>query len=249
MRITPFYFQIICRTILLLATVKPALTESANATTPDDGRKAWFVISAMPEGLENPVEAISGGFSSKVSLSKRTASQPVGVAADGVVRLVQELPDPDKTGETAVMPLAQVTVPEAVNQALIVLAPAKRGDQDEGPEQSGHLFDAWVIDLGSFREGGFIFINLTVTDIAIALGDKESVIKPKQHVFTGLPGLTEPVSAAIGYSYLNPEREIWHQLGSSTVVLVPGRRELCIFTQDTEFSRIGYHGVTLPNLE
>ena len=35
-------------------------------------------------------------------------------------------------------------------------------------------------------------------------------------------------------------------ISASTIVLYPKRREICIFSWDTRFNRIAYHGLTFP---
>ncbi len=50
----------------------------------------------------------------------------------------------------------------------------------------------------------------------------------------------------LSYNYRLPQEKEWKNITSSTVVVMPTRREICIFSADPEYGSITYHGVTFP---
>lgn len=243
MKHSPFLPRTLRKLILLLAVVAgSSFCPLAPADSPDRPRQAWFVVASMPEGIENPVQVMIGDRVHEVALAKRRASDPVRLSSGAEVRIAAGSTDPDQVEEATTI-LARTCVPESVRQALIVLAPTRSPDENTPP------LDALVVDLAEFENGSFLFVNRTLTDIRVELGDREATAEPDRAIVTGLPDLSEAVSAAITYSHYDREHEVWRQLGASTVVVLPSRRELCIFTQKGEFSRIDYHGVQFPALE
>lgn len=225
---------------LLMAVICAAMGGPASASDEQGTRRAWFVITGMPEGVENPVKAVSGGMTTEISLGRRSPSQPVRIAVDGGIQLLRG--DADAATPSADrVPLVSATVPEAVSDALIVLSPSI--------QENSNLFEATIIDLADFLTGGFLFLNLTLHEIAVSTNNIELEIDPGEHAIATSPDPSQPVSAPIHYRYFDHATDDWKSLASSTVVFSPTRRELCVFIQENEFNRIRYHGVVLPGLD
>ncbi|NNC90067.1 MAG: hypothetical protein HKN82_16540 [Akkermansiaceae bacterium] len=230
--------------MLVLAVAPPASgatrhRDLLDATRAERGRFAWFAATSVPDGLGNPILVQAGKEVLEVVLPRRSASLPVKVPADGVLRIVKRADDavpPD--GEPAFETLAEVSIPERARQALIILEPAA---DDADP-----LVVATVHDLVDFKRGAYLFINQTKMDVAVEMGDARLDIKPAgAELFLVLED-RKPVSVPISYRYRRPNREKWHLLGASTVLLSPTRREICVFSTNPKSGRIDYHGITFP---
>ncbi len=203
------------------------------------GRLAYFIYTSMPEGMENPVSIMTGKDISELTLSKRMASEGVKIPADGIVRVVRKLAAPPAPGELPYQILAQTIVPENVTKALIILIPIK-------PTGNGILFQCKVQDLAAFKGGDYLYMNLTNLNVAVEMGPTKIPVKPGETKIYDSPVSAEPTNIPIRYSYFDTTKEEWNVLSASTVVLYGTRREICIFSWDTRYNRIDYHGITFP---
>lgn len=206
------------------------------------GRVAWFVYTAMPEGLENPVTVMSGDDLIEVALSKRSPSEPVKIPVDGILKIVRKVENPNAPGKPAYLTLAQANIPEGMSKVLIILIPAATN-----PE--GLLFRAKVQDLAAFKGGDSLYLNLTNLKVGVELGKTSLEIKPGELRIFDSPKYSESVNMPIRYSYFHPEKQQWIMLSASTVAIHATRREICIFSWDPRFNRVSYHGITFPVTE
>lgn len=227
---------------LLLCAIVPLSAQEEEAPPKPKGRTAWFIYTELPEGVENPIKVMSGTDIIEVTLSKRSVSQPVKIPADGILRVVREEPDPKDASKIIHRILGQAMVGEGVSKAMIILMPLAK-------PQGDLVFQAKVQDLAGFKGGDWLFMNLTTTDIGIEIGQQKISIKPGGLRIHNTPGLKEPTNTPISYNYMHPQKKEWKRLSASTVVLMPTRREICIFSVDARFGRIDYHGVTFPVTE
>lgn len=226
--------------LLLLCSVRPAAAQDDGeaGSRPDRGRLAWFITTAIPDELENPVRIMTGSGTSEVLLSRRMVSGPVKVPADGIIRMVRpvEQPTPDAPPFEV---LAEARIPEGVQKAAVILIPA-------GEEQAPLVYRTKVQNLAEFGGGDYLFMNLTTANIMVRLGDKEVGLRPGKSDIYRAPALDNAVNTPISYHYYHPGREEWKLLSASTVVLRPTRREICVFSWDPRFKRVNYHGITFP---
>jgi hypothetical protein len=224
---------------LLCAVVPLSAEEEKEDPRKASGRTAWFIYTALPEGVENPIKVMSGKDIIEVTLSKRSVSQPVKIPGDGILRVVREEADPKDATQVVYRILAQAQVAEGVGKALIILMPL--------PKPQGDLvFNAKVQDLAGFKGGDWLFMNLTNADIGIQLGASKLTIKPAGLHIHNTPGLTQPTSTPISYHYRIPGKKEWELISASTIAMMPTRREICLFSADPRFGRIDYHGITFP---
>ena len=204
------------------------------------GRLAWFVSTHIPKELDNPVMVQAGKNLVKVTLSKRSPSLPVRIPQTGIVKLVKQVPNPEVPGESMLVTLAQARVPEDVRKAMIILVPVKK------QADSQQVFHTSVKDLAGFRGGDAMYINLSKLEVAVRLGDRAIQIDPGEIKIHSGRGIAKPTNMPISYHYMQAERKKWKLISASTVVVRPTRREICIFSWDTRFNRLNYHGVTFP---
>lgn len=227
-------FALCCAVPRLLAQ-----TGEEEGKRPPTGRLAWFVATGIPEDLENPVSVMTGKDITRVTLSRRLASEPVKIPADGVIRLVRPAPAPVEPGKPAYQTLAQARIAEGVSKALVILIPPPK------PE-SGLVFHTRVQDLAGFKGGDTLYLNLSVVDVAVRLGAEAIELKPGSVKIHHVTGLDKPTNVAVSYHFLHPTRKEWQLLSASTLVMHPTRREICIFSWDPRFSRVDYLGITVP---
>ena len=206
------------------------------------GRLAWFVYSSMPEGLENPVSVMSGKDISQVLLSRLSPSDPVKIPADGILRIVRRIENPKDPEKPTYLTLAQAIVPETASAAMIILVPVA-----ENPD--GLLFQAKVQDLAAMKGGDTMFLNITNLKIGIELGEKKFVVLPGQGEIHNPLGTKKTASLPIRLSFLHPDRKEWEMITASTVALYSTRRELCIFTWDSQFQRVDFESITFPMID
>jgi hypothetical protein len=203
------------------------------------GRVAWFVYTSMPEGVENPVTVMTGKDIAELTLSKRMVSERVKIPADGILRLVREAENQEDPVKPSYATIAQAKVPEGMSKALIILIPKAQPEGDL-------VFEAKVQDLAAFKGGDWLFLNLTNVDVGVQLGETKMKITPAGKKIFNAPVLDEPMNMPVLYSFFHPVKKEWKLLSASTVVLRGTRRELCIFSVDSRFDRIDYHGITFP---
>ncbi len=229
------------RLLAIALATSPLLAQERDDTRAEDGsgRRAWFVATAIPEELENPIKVMTGTEITEIALSKRMASQSVPVPKDGLIRVVKPAPPADGEGEPSFVTLAQARMPESVRQALIILVPAPA-------EDAPVIFRTKVQDLADFTGGDTLYLNLTNADLAVTLGEDRIALKPGAVRIHDAGGLAKPRNTPISYHFYHPDENRWKLISASTVVMRPTRREICIFSWDPRFKRIDYHGVTFP---
>lgn len=206
------------------------------------GRVAWFIYTSVPEGLENPVSIMSGKNISQVLLSKLSPSDPVKIPADGILRIVRKIENPQDPEKPQYLTLAQATVPETVSNAIIILMPVAKNS-------NGLLFQTKVQDLAALKGGDTMFLNMTNLKIGVELGKAKIEIDPGQVKIHNPLGASKSVSLPIRLSYFHPERKEWAMITASTVALYSTRREICIFNWDSRFNRVDYESITFPMIE
>ena len=208
-------------------------------TEPARGRVAWFVCTSIPDGLENPIKTMIGTEVGEVTLSKRSPSEAVKIPDDGLIRLVRQIPNPEDPAKPKYLTLAQATVPEGMNKALLILVPTSQKPGEP-------VFKIRVQDLARFKSGDWMYLNLTALDVRVDMGKTVIPVKSGTTAMFDASSFKEPANVPIRYSFLNKEDQQWQMLSASTVVIYPTRREICIFSWDERFNRINYHGITLP---
>jgi hypothetical protein len=233
----------ILSSLLLVLCCGPSLSaqdaEGKESKAPS-GRMAWFVATAIPEDLENPVDVMTGKDITKITLSKRMASDPLKIPADGRISIVRKLEKQDDPSKPPYETLAQATIPEGMKQALVILMPVER------KAGVATVFQAKVQDLAKFKGGDYLYMNLTTVNIAIQLGAKKITLKPGEITIQAAEGIDKPTNTPVSYHFFHPVQEKWKLLSASTIVLQPTRREICIFSWDPRYNRVDYHGVTFP---
>jgi len=231
---------LLCSCLTFFATSPLFAQEDGSAEKPQaKGRLAWFVYTSMPDGVENPVSVMSGKDISEVLLSKLSPSDPVKIPADGILRLVRKVENPQDPNQPEYLTLAQAIVPESVSSAMIILMPVAKNAK-------GLLFQTKVQDLAALKGGDCMFLNMTNLKIGIELGTAKIQVEPGQVKTHNPLGSSESVSVPIRLSYFHPERKEWSMITASTVALYSTRRELCIFNWDARFNRVDYESITFP---
>lgn len=213
--------------------------DSGGTAKREAGRLVWFVYTAMPDGVKNPVKVLGGKEVTEVKLDAYMASEPVKIPDDGIIRIVRDIPPPEIGGKPKYVVLAEARIPESVRKALIILAPLAKPEGDL-------LFQAKVQDLASFKGGDRLFINLSDTNIGVKIGDTSVTVPAKQANTYSSPILAEPANMPIIYNYYHPEQKKWKLLTATTVVIMPTRREICIFNNGSRLGKIEKHGILFP---
>ena len=203
------------------------------------GRSAWFACIAKPEGLEDPVKILAGGEITVLELPEFMASEAVKIPADGILRIVRPIPDPEDPAKTKYLILAEAKIPESVREALVILDPLPKPEGDL-------LFRAKVQDLAKFKGGDRLYINLSDSNIRVRLGKTTVPVAPGQANIYECPKLAAPQNMPIMYEFYHPERKEWKMLTASTVVLRPTRREICVFNTGTRPGNIRNHKILFP---
>ena len=203
------------------------------------GRSAWFACIAKPEGLEDPVKILAGGEITELELPEFMASEAVKIPADGILRIVRPIPDPEDPAKTKYLILAEVKIPESVREALVILDPLPKPENDL-------LFRAKVQDLANFKGGDRLYINLSDSNIRVRLGKTLVVVEPRHASFFKAPPMVTATNMPVMYEFYHPERKEWKMLTASTVVLRPTRREICVFNTGTRPGNIRNHKILFP---
>jgi hypothetical protein len=227
--------------VFLVSGVLPltAQSESEGDKRSGAGRSAWFACLSKPEGLENPVKVLSGGKLAALELPEFMTSDAVAIPSDGILRIVREAPDPVNQGKMKYLILAEAKIPEGVHEALVILSPLAKPEGDL-------LFQTKVQDLASFKGGDRLFINLSDTNVGVKIGDTSVAVPARQANIYSAPKLAEPANMPIIYSYYHPEQEKWKLLTATTVVIMPTRREICVFNNGRRLGKIEKHGILFP---
>lgn len=225
----------------LLSGILPlvAQSESAGERRTSPGRSAWFVYTSMAEGVENPVKVMGGKDIIDLKLDQYMASDPVKIPDGGILRIVREVPNPENPASPKYVVLAEAKILESVREALIILVPLPKPEGDL-------LFQAKVQDLASFKGGDRLFINLSDTNVGVKIGDISVDVPARQANIYSTPKLAEPANLPIIYSYYHPEQQKWKLLTASTVVIMPTRREICVFNDGRRLGKIEKHGIIFP---
>ncbi len=233
-----FFLFCIC---LLFSAFLPLAGQDApgDAAKREAGRLVWFVYTAMPEGVANPVKVLGGKEITEVKLDAYMASEPVKIPDDGIIRIVRDIPAAEIGGKTKYAVLAEAKIPESVQKALIILAPMAKPEGDL-------LFQAKVQDLAKFKGGDRLFINLSDTNIGVKIGDTSVAVPARQANIYSAPKLAEPSNMPIIYNYYHPEQKKWKLLTATTVVIMPTRREICVFDNGSRIGKIKKHGILFP---
>ncbi len=203
------------------------------------GRSAWFACLAKPEGLEDPVKILAGEKITELELPEFMASEAVKIPADGILRIVRPIPDPEDPAKTKYLILAEVKIPESVREALILLDPLTEPEGDL-------LFRAKVQDLAKFKGGDRLYINLSNTNIRVRLGKTTVPVAPGQANIYECPKLADPRNMPIMYEFYHPVRKEWKILTASTIVLRPTRRQIYVFNNGSRIGNIRKHGIIFP---
>lgn len=243
--ITNFMMNTIVRTLALGSFfVAPLLAQEPEQPEKREpkGRVAYMVFTSEPEGFENPASVMSGEDISKVLLSKFSPSDPVKIPADGIIRVVRKVENPQDPAKPQYLTLAQASIPETVTNAIIILVPAAK-------QTNGLLFHTKVQDITNVKGGDTMFLNITNLKIGIELGTNKIGIDPGQVKIHNPLGSSKSVSLPISLNYYDPERKEWALITASTVALYSTRRELCIFTWDPKFNRVDFESITFPVLD
>ncbi|BDS06609.1 hypothetical protein NT6N_16490 [Oceaniferula spumae] len=221
--------------LFLLVTV----VQGQDAGEEKDGRKdkartAYIIYTGGGMFFNEPIIIRSGNKNTKLQLSKRTASQPVKIHTDGIIDFVKENPDHEKN---PFISYAKAIIPKETRKALIVLSPLKVA-------KNGQLCSTRVISLSKFENGNWLFINLTPRNVAVNVGEKKLGLKPGESSIYRAASLTKSTNKTVSYAYYHPEMKKWKLLSSSTCVIRPTRREICVFSWNPKTNRMDYHGIT-----
>ncbi len=216
-----------------------AQNDAVEPTKKQAGRTAWFACLGLPDNLENPVKVLGGQEMIDVELSKFMTSAAVKIPADGIIRIVRQVPDPANQDKTKLLILAEAKIPENVREALIILAPVSKPEADL-------VFKCMVQDLASFKGGDRLYINLSDTNIAVQLGETNVAVPALQAKIYSSPALTEPKNMPITYRFYHPQEEKWKMFSASTIVVRPTRREIYIFNNGTRLGNIKKHSILFP---
>lgn len=225
--------RIIASLCLVLITVLPLAAQSQS------GRSAWFACIDQPDWFENPVKLMIGNKITELQLPRYMTSEAVRVPVDGVVRLVREKPNPDNPLEPLYGIIAEATIPEGVNQALILLMPL--------PEPEGDLeFISTVRNLSDFGGGDRMFINLSQTHMRVTIGDTTVNLPAKKARTYNAGSLQKATNMPVRYEFYHPEDEEWKLLTASTIVVRPTRRKILVFKDGTRVGSVKKHAILFP---
>ena len=110
--------KLLCSAILLLSTGGTLCAQEKDDGQPKTpaGRITWFVATSIPDDLENPVSVMAGTQITEVTLSNRSTSDPIKVPADGIIRMVRKVENPQDPAKPTYVTLAQALVPEGVSK-------------------------------------------------------------------------------------------------------------------------------------
>lgn len=225
--------------IFALQPIRAQQSADKQESTKATGRSAWFIYSRLPETVTNPVKILSGKSLVEVTLSKRQPSQPVKIPQDGKLSVVREEPNPEKPDEKILVALAQAQVPEGMQKALIILIPLDKPN-------AGKVFTTRIQSLSEFRGGDWLFLNLTNAEIGIQFGSEKTLVKSGGTGIRENRSITESTNIPFSYHFRTPGEQEWKLLTASTAVVMPSRREICIFSVNPQNGRIAYDGITFP---
>ena len=233
--------RVVIALLALVLAPQSLEAQGANAGEPRKakGRQVWLAATHLPKKMNNPVTVMVGDKFHQIPLSKRRASQAIPIGKEQVIRLVRRIPKAEEPGEFTIKVVAQAAVPAETRQALIILIPATAPGKDIE-------FHAKVQNLASYRGGDYLFLNLAPTRVAVQLGETKLGMGPGETTIYDASSIKKSTNAAVQYHYYDLAQQKWRLISSSTIVLRPTRRELCVFSWDERYKRINYHGITFP---
>ncbi len=204
------------------------------------GRQTWIIATSLPEGVKSPITVLAGGKLAEVGLLKRSVGKSIEVPKDGLIQVVK--PIESKDDKPAYEILAASQIPEGVKDSLIILTPV--------PNLTPPLkFKSKVVDLDKFGGGDALFVNLTNVEIGVSLGDKRSVVDVGQIAVMDTGDFTGTKNMTVSYHYRVSKEEKWNLINASTVPLRSTRREILIFSYNTELAQVDYHGISFEPSE
>jgi len=226
---------------IILAAVPPLSAQSAGESATRGGdRLAWFIQTGIPDGLENPVTVMTGTEIELVTLSNRLASGPVKIPADGIIRLVRQVPDPADERKSTYLTLAEARVPEAIDQALVILVPSAV------EPTRGRLFKSRVQGLADFKGGDSLYLNLTNVNMVVEIADRKIPLKPGNISIHHAKAGGGAIDVPFRYTYFHPTQEKWRVLSASVTIMSPTRREIVVFSVEESTSRLKCTNITFP---
>ena len=232
-------FTLYFASLMLLAGLALAQEQDRNEAAgkaSSKGRVAYLACTSFPKDMENPVLVRAGKKVISIELSKRLVSDPIKISKQGIIEIVR------KSDEGEYTVIARAKAPEAARKTLVIISPLAEKPTDKSPL----LFSSKAINLSKFRGGDNLYINLSPSAIICKLGKNSITVKPMSSQIYHPEGLKKSTNIPIQYGYYAPKTKQWKLLSASTIVLRPTRREICIFSWNHKYKRIGYHGITFP---
>jgi len=171
-------------------------------------------FSSIDDSELTPVKVLAGDKLATLELPDFMASDAVTIPADGMLRIVREVPDPAQQGKTIYLILAEAKIPDGIHEALVLLSPLAK------PE-GNLLFRTNVQDLAKFKGGDRLYINLSDSNIRVRLGTTTVDVKPRQANIYKAPAMAAATNMPIMYEFYHPERKQWMILSASTIILRP----------------------------
>lgn len=222
-------------TIAITALMMSAELQAQESSDEPKGRKAWILAPYLPEGIDNPMTFISAGKIHTVRIHSRSMGEAMPVDQDGIVRAVKLTPNPN--GKPVVENLSLVKIPQQTRECLIVLLPS-------ADKESKLAFDSTVLDLSKFKNGGFLYVNLTTAKLGIEVGEQKMTLKPGGIDFLNALEKQETAIQKIAYYYEDPNDEKWKMMASSKVAAYGTRREICVFFYNERMGALDYRGLS-----
>ena len=222
--------------LTLLLAILSLVTQTHNA----NARQAWLIQTRIPDDVNNPVTVLLGEEMQTITLSNRLASGPIPIPTDGVIRLIQELPENEKTREKKHNVLSQTRIPDNVDNALIILSP------DTGSDREHTFFRSRMQDLNQFQGGNILYLNMTNFNIGIEIGDERLALRPgSSRIHSGI-NVSQATSVPYRYSYHNDVDNQWRVISASMTIAVPTRREIKIFAANENTGNVRLSAITFP---
>jgi len=173
----------------------------------------------------------------KIPIHLRSIGNAVPVDETGLVCAVKEITD--ENGEINYLNHSQSTVPEGLQEPLIVLEP-------KTDENDGLKFRSKVIDLSKFKKGGCLYINLTSTKIGITIGDHKTVVTTGGMKFINpldQQKKNDVLPVRFFYEVPKESKDEWKLMTSSKMAIYESRREICIFYYNEAIENVDFRGI------
>jgi len=217
-----------------LASAQQSQSEGQDTHRRAKGRVAYVIYTGGGRFFDKPVTVRSGNKNTAIQLSKRAASPPIKIHPDGKLLFIKET---SGDVENPFKIYAKALIPEGMQKSLVVITPSPNS-------KNGMLFSAKVVNLATFKKGGWLFINLSPRNISVKVGKKKLGLKPGSTGEYDAGKLSKSTNMPVAYAYYHPEKRKWKLLSASTCVIRPTRREICIFSWKPRSSKVDYHGIT-----